>query len=107
MEQFRSDRQREGACSSAGKGVAGLYRSFGRARLGLAAVWEEEILREVSRDIASTDFSSQVLTQFSGEFAVLPVSGVRWSDLGDSKRLLAVMSGNGIGSRNGKLIEAP
>jgi hypothetical protein len=79
MEQFRSDRQREGACSSAGKGVAGLYRSFGRARLGLAAVWEEEILREVSRDIASTDFSSQVLTQFSGEFAVLPVTGVRWS----------------------------
>ena len=89
------------------KALPDLYRRFASSRLAFASVREEEILRAVYRDLPSTDFSNQVLTQFSSEFAVLPVSGVRWSDLGDSKRLLAVMPGNGTGSRNGKLIDAP
>jgi mannose-1-phosphate guanylyltransferase len=89
------------------KALPDLYRRFASSRLAFASVREEEILRTVYRDLPSTDFSSQVLTQFSSEFGVLPVSGVRWSDLGDPKRLLAVMSENGTGSRNGKLIDAP
>ena len=68
-----------------------LYRSFARLRSAIGTIREEDVVRQVYRDIAPTDFSSQVLACFPDELAVLPVAGVNWSDLGEPKRLLEVL----------------
>jgi hypothetical protein len=49
----------------------------------------------IYRDLPSVDFSGRVLAEFPTEFAILPVSGVSWSDLGDPQRLLAAISRSG------------
>jgi mannose-1-phosphate guanylyltransferase len=84
-----------------------LYQLFARLRSAIGAIREEEVLREVYRDIAPADFSSQVLARFPNEFAVLPVAGVSWSDLGDPKRLLALLPGRDIESARGEAIVCP
>ena len=64
---------------------------------------EEEVLQKIFKDLPSVDFSLKVLSEFPAEFAVLPITGVMWSDLGDPRRLLAaISSGEGrfpIGTR--------
>jgi mannose-1-phosphate guanylyltransferase len=89
------------------KALPDLYRKFASSHLAFASDRGEAILCDLYQDLPTTDFSSQVLTRFSGEFAVLPVSGVRWSDLGDPKRLLAVISANGTAFPKEKLIDIP
>jgi mannose-1-phosphate guanylyltransferase len=85
--------------------VPELFRSLAALRSGIGAIREDEVLRRVYRDSPSVDFSSQVLVPFSGNFAVLPVTGVRWSDLGDPRRLLAISSHTGAISKR-KIVEA-
>jgi mannose-1-phosphate guanylyltransferase len=89
------------------KALPDLYRSFSCSRLAFAPEGRVEVLCDLYQHLSPTDFSSQVLTRFASEFAVLPVSGVGWSDLGDPKRLLAVMSTNGTASRKEKLTDVP
>jgi mannose-1-phosphate guanylyltransferase len=81
-----------------------LYREFNRIEFFSEAASGEEIPATIFRDLPSLDFSAGVLAEFPGEFSVLPVTGVHWSDLGEPKRLLAAISscGNRIseGSQN-------
>jgi mannose-1-phosphate guanylyltransferase len=69
-----------------------LYSAFARAESFMGTVREKEVLETIYRDLPPMDFSSRVLAEFPGDFSVLPVIGVEWSDLGDPKRLLAVIS---------------
>jgi mannose-1-phosphate guanylyltransferase len=72
-----------------------LYPALTRIRPFLGTARENEVLRTSYRDLPTVDFSGRVLAQFPAELAVLPVTGVSWSDLGDPKRLLAVISNSG------------
>ena len=69
-----------------------LYREFTRIESFCDAASEEETLRTIFRDLPPLDFSASVLAEFAAEFSVLPVTGVRWSDVGDPRRLLAAIS---------------
>jgi mannose-1-phosphate guanylyltransferase len=74
------------------KALPDLYSAFVRAESFMGTVREKEVLRTIYRDLPALDFSGRVLVEFPSDFSVLPVSGVEWSDLGDPKRLLAVIS---------------
>lgn len=80
-----------------------LYLAFTRIRSFLGTATEEEVLRTIYRDLPSADFSGCVLAKFPAEFAVLPVTGVNWSDLGHPKRLLAAISSSGRRISGGSL----
>jgi mannose-1-phosphate guanylyltransferase len=67
-----------------------LYVAFSQIRSFLGTAIEEDALGEIYRNFPSVDFSGQLLGQSPEELAVLPVTGVSWSDLGDPERLLAV-----------------
>ena len=71
-----------------------LYLAISRIRPFGGTRTDEEALRTVYRDLPVVDFSDGVLAEFPAELAVLPVTGVGWSDLGDPKRLLAAISAN-------------
>jgi mannose-1-phosphate guanylyltransferase len=72
-----------------------------RIRSFLGTKTEEQVLRTVYRALPSVDFSGRVLAKFPTELAVLPVTGVSWSDLGDPKRMLAVISSATLAFREG------
>lgn len=55
----------------------------------LGTPWEEEAARAVYVGLPPSDFSKQVLQARPTDLAVLPVSGVEWTDLGDPARALA------------------
>jgi mannose-1-phosphate guanylyltransferase len=67
-----------------------LFETFIGIRSYLGTPAEEEVLEDIYRKFLTIDFSGHVLAQFPEELAVLPVTGVSWSDLGDPERLLAV-----------------
>ena len=71
--------------------VPDLLDRFSSLRLRLDAACEAEAARSVYARIPSIDFSSQVLAARPASLAVLPVSGVAWSDLGNPGRVLATL----------------
>ncbi len=52
--------------------------------------WEDEAARAVYAALAPADLSKDVLQRAPERLAVLPVSGVGWSDLGVPERVRAV-----------------
>ena len=89
------------------KALPAIYFAIARIRPFVGTVTEEEILRAVYRGLPSVDFSGRVLAEFPTDLAVLPVTGVRWSDLGDPKRMLAVISSSGDRLISGGSLHAP
>ncbi len=64
-----------------------LYEAFAPLRTRLGTPWEEETARAVYRRLPSTDLSRHVFQTCAESLAVLPVSGVGWTDLGDPARV--------------------
>lgn len=64
-----------------------LYRAFAPLRLRLGTPWEEDTARAVYGGLPSTDLSRHVFQTCAGSLAVLPVTGVSWTDLGDPLRV--------------------
>jgi mannose-1-phosphate guanylyltransferase len=83
--------------------VPELYLALSRIRSVFGTAAEEDALRTIYRDLRAADFSRSVLAQFPTELAVLPVTGVNWSDLGDPQRLLAVLYARGRDTSGGHL----
>jgi mannose-1-phosphate guanylyltransferase len=77
--------------SSISEALPELCRHFTRIQSFLGTAGEEKALQAIYQNLPWLDFSRCVLEQFPGELAVLPVSGVSWSDLGNPERMLAVM----------------
>jgi mannose-1-phosphate guanylyltransferase len=75
--------------------VPELYLAMTRFRSFFGLGTDDDVLGNVYRDLPVVDFSGSVLAAFPTELSVLPVVGVGWSDLGDPKRLLAVISSRG------------
>jgi mannose-1-phosphate guanylyltransferase len=65
-----------------------LVAAFAPARPALDTLRETEAIRKVYAPLPSTSFSDRVLASRPANLAVLPVSRVEWSDLGDPRRLL-------------------
>lgn len=77
------------------KALPELWSVFSGVRPFFGGAAEDEIVRTIYRQLPSVDFSARVLAEFPAEFSVLPVNGIRWSDLGDPKRLVAAISSSG------------
>lgn len=67
-----------------------LYRAFIGATDALGAPAENEAFRKLYTGLTPADFSRDVLAADRSDLAVLPVSGVDWSDVGDPARLYAL-----------------
>ncbi len=67
-----------------------LHDSFAPIRARLGTPREEEAARAVYARLSSFDLSRHVLQSSADRLAVLPVSGVGWSDLGDPARVRAI-----------------
>jgi mannose-1-phosphate guanylyltransferase len=77
------------------KALPELWSVFSGVQPFFGGAAEDEIVRTMYRQLPSLDFSARVLAEFPAEFSVLPVNGVRWSDLGDPKRLVAAIASSG------------
>lgn len=66
-----------------------LYLAFGRVQSELNTPQEKQKIRALYSSLPSVNFSQQVLARRPAGIAVLPVDGVRWSDLGEPDRVLS------------------
>ena len=64
-----------------------LYGAFAPLRARLGTPWEDEAARAVYGRLPSTDLSRHVFQVCAESLAVLPVTGVSWTDLGDPMRV--------------------
>jgi len=69
-----------------------LFDAFAPVRSRLTTPWEDDGMRRVYSRLASVDFSGQVLATRSANLAVLPLTGVGWSDLGEPDRVMATLA---------------
>lgn len=73
-----------------------LYLSFNSVRPVLGTAFEQATIERLYADLASYNYSSEVLQKCPVNLAVLPVSGVGWSDLGEPGRVLETWARLGI-----------
>lgn len=66
--------------------------AFSGIRPVFGTVFEEETVERLYADLPSADFSHDALERSPDYLAVLPVSGIEWSDLGEPKRVLEVVA---------------
>jgi mannose-1-phosphate guanylyltransferase len=69
-----------------------LFVHFSTIRPVLDTIFEEETVRRLYVDLPSVNFSEQVLAGNPGNLAVIPVTGVEWSDLGETNRVMAALA---------------
>jgi mannose-1-phosphate guanylyltransferase len=74
------------------RAMPGLYYSFAAVGPLIDTLLEGEAIRTLYTRILSTNFSRQALAGHPANLAVLPVSGVGWSDLGNPRRVLATLA---------------
>ncbi len=70
--------------------LPGLYDAFAAIRPVLDTQGADEALRGLYAGLAPTNFSREILARQAASLAVLPVSGVRWTDLGEPNRVRLV-----------------
>ena len=68
-----------------------LYAAFAPFRATPCISEENTVVDRIYEQISSVDFSREVLERHSQQLALCPVRHVKWSDLGDSQRVLAVL----------------
>jgi mannose-1-phosphate guanylyltransferase len=76
-----------------------LYRAFSECTDALGTPAEAEVFRQLYSGVAPMDFSRGVLSEDRDDLAVLPVSGIEWSDVGDPDRLRALAMAQAQGHR--------
>jgi len=74
------------------RAMPGLSYSFTAASPAIDTLLEGEAIRTLYSQIPSTNFSREVLAMRPANLAVLPVSGVSWSDLGNPRRVMATLA---------------
>ena len=73
-----------------------LYTPFASIKSEIGAISEVEALERVYIDMPSINLSEEVLARCPELLTVLPVNGVRWSNLGEPDRLIAVLRDAGL-----------
>jgi mannose-1-phosphate guanylyltransferase len=76
-----------------------LYRSFAGAAQQFGASAEAKAIEELYAPMSEVNFSHQVLALRPKRLAVLKVTGVRWNDLGEPKRVMASLDMAGVRPR--------
>jgi mannose-1-phosphate guanylyltransferase len=73
-----------------------LYISFAQLFSLFGTTNESAAVARLYDNIPSVSFSDNILTEFCGEFLVLPVRGVQWSDLGEPTRVRNIVAQLGL-----------
>jgi mannose-1-phosphate guanylyltransferase len=73
-----------------------LWEEFNAIRPAIGSPEEEKSVRALYSRLPSMNFSRQVLATRPANLAVLPVSGIGWSDWGTPHRVLATLARHGI-----------
>jgi mannose-1-phosphate guanylyltransferase len=73
-----------------------LHRSFSSLVAFFGTRAETKAIDELYKRLGGTNFSHQVLAQRPDRLAVLKVTGVRWNDLGEPKRVIASLNMAGV-----------
>ena len=73
-----------------------LARAFDPVQPLVGTAAESPAVRALYRDLAPLSFSDDVLARCPANLAVLPVEGVRWSDLGQPNRLMETLGRLGV-----------
>jgi mannose-1-phosphate guanylyltransferase len=77
-------------------GIPELYRSLARVVPLLGTSGEPKMIDRIYARMEETSFSHQVLALHPDRLAVVKVTGVRWNDLGEPKRVMASLNMSGI-----------
>jgi hypothetical protein len=72
------------------------YRSFARLSPLLGSRAETKAIGTLYERMAEINFSHEILARRPERLAVLKVTGVRWNDLGEPKRVLASLDMEGL-----------
>jgi len=73
-----------------------LYLSFKKVQATFGTAFEEGTILRLYDDLSTTSFSDDVLVGHGINLGVLPVTGVRWNDLGEPHRVIATLQILGI-----------
>jgi mannose-1-phosphate guanylyltransferase len=74
------------------RAIPDLYYAFSAVGPALDTLMESEAIRTLYSRIPPTNFSRRALAGHPANLAVLPVSGVAWSDLGNPRRVLTALA---------------
>jgi mannose-1-phosphate guanylyltransferase len=80
----------------ADRALGGLAASMTAIRPSMYTVFERAAIERLYQRIPTANFSHEVLARFPEELATLPVFGVDWSDIGEPKRVTALLERLGI-----------
>ncbi|HWP57070.1 MAG TPA: sugar phosphate nucleotidyltransferase [Candidatus Acidoferrales bacterium] len=78
-----------GLLETIARAAPAVYREFAQARSCLGSGREGEAIEQLYGRIGESNFSNEVLALRPDRLAVLAVSGLRWNDLGEPRRVLA------------------
>lgn len=73
-----------------------LYSVFSKIRPSLGTCFEDQTVRRLYEHLPSADFSRQILESAATNLAVLPVSDIGWTDLGEPHRVIKTIASLGI-----------
>lgn len=72
--------------------AAKLYDEFDRIKSKLHTSEEAAAIKTLYENVPETNFSKEVLEKSAKDLAVIPVTGSKWSDLGNPRRVLSALS---------------
>ncbi len=72
--------------------IPSMYAAMNVAQSALGHTLEEVMIRAIYSRLSRVDFSQSVLAGHPDKFAVMPMSDVEWSDLGEPERVIALRS---------------
>ncbi len=72
------------------------WQAFAALHARLQTPGEDEAAETLYDELRTTSFSDQVLARRPSNLAVLPVTGVEWSDWGEPHRVLATLARKGV-----------
>jgi hypothetical protein len=76
--------------------VPELYRAFACVKPRLGTPADPRALEQLYRRMGEVNFSHQVLEYHPERLAVIRMSGVRWNDLGEPRRVLTSLNMAGV-----------
>ena len=80
-----------------GNAAPELYERFSAVVPALNTPEEEVLVEELYSQLGDVNFSQQVLAAKPRSLTVLRVGGITWSDLGEPRRVLSMMTDTGLG----------
>lgn len=82
------------------RAVPDLLSRFQAIETNLNTSDEERVVNKLYSDLPNINFSHEVLAARTGRLAVLPVTGLKWNDLGKPQRVLSTMAEMAPSGRN-------